>query len=167
MFISHQIYEMVGTRHAIGASLSPSKPFRPQFVKEQFESILIHGTFNVNNDGFVNRPISALRIIPRRCGVRPVRLPLRDLQALISNGLRNRPEIKLFTSSSGNVPGVQQDQIYRKKMPRKPSYNKGSGALDIAMLGLWLSLIQKVAVRPRSRRAIISTGGAPQKVPLG
>jgi hypothetical protein len=141
--------------------------FAPNLLKNSLSCILTPGPANVNKGGFVRSPISALRFIPRSCGLRPVRLPPRDLQALIANGLRNRPEIKLFTSSSGNVTGVQQDQIYRKNTPRKPYYNKGSGALDIAMLGSWLSLIQNVAVWPRSRRAIISTGGAPQEVPLG
>ena len=41
-------------------------------------------------DGFVKRPISALRFGPRHYGVRSVRLIPQPLQALISNVLRNR-----------------------------------------------------------------------------
>jgi hypothetical protein len=41
-------------------------------------------------DGFVKKPISALRFIPRHCGVPSVRLIPRDSQALISAFLRTR-----------------------------------------------------------------------------
>jgi hypothetical protein len=44
----------------------------------------------VKGDGSVKIPISALRFIPRDCGVRLVRLISRDLQALISAFLRSR-----------------------------------------------------------------------------
>ena len=43
-------------------------------------------------DGSVKNPISALRFIPRHCGVPSVRLVPRDSQALISGFLRNRLE---------------------------------------------------------------------------
>jgi hypothetical protein len=62
--------------------------------------------FKLKLDGFVKSPISALRFIPRHCGVPEVRLIPRDSQALISNILRSR--LKLYflrdhqTSSSGN-----------------------------------------------------------------
>jgi hypothetical protein len=41
-------------------------------------------------DGFVQRPISALRFIPRHCGVPCVRLIPRDSQALISDVVQFR-----------------------------------------------------------------------------
>jgi acyl-CoA synthetase (AMP-forming)/AMP-acid ligase II len=41
-------------------------------------------------DDFVQNPISALRVIPRHCGVPYVRLIPRDSQALISGFLRSR-----------------------------------------------------------------------------
>ena len=43
-------------------------------------------------DDGVKNPISALRFIPRHCGVRLVHLIPRDSQALISSFLRRRPK---------------------------------------------------------------------------
>ena len=47
-------------------------------------------------DGFLKKPISALRFIPRRCGVPSVRLIPRDSQALISGFLRTRRKCDLL-----------------------------------------------------------------------
>jgi hypothetical protein len=41
-------------------------------------------------DGFEKRPMSALRVIPRHCGVPEVRLIPRASQALTSNVFRSR-----------------------------------------------------------------------------
>jgi hypothetical protein len=54
-------------------------------------------------DGFVKRPISALRCGPRRCGVPGVRLTPRALQALISDVLRNRLNQGIVTNSSMQI----------------------------------------------------------------
>ena len=61
--------------------------FAPNLLKNNLNCILTLGPANVNKGGFVKSPISALRFIPRSFGVRPVRLPPRDLQALIATGL--------------------------------------------------------------------------------
>ena len=62
MFISHRFYETVGTRHAINASLSPSKPFRPQFVKEQSYLILTLRPVDVKQLRKYKTPLKALSI---------------------------------------------------------------------------------------------------------
>ncbi|VTR70852.1 hypothetical protein DESC_870008 [Desulfosarcina cetonica] len=54
----------------------------------------------INNDGFVKSPISALRFIPRHCGVRNS-TPHSSGFASLDLGLFTNPsEMRLFTSSS-------------------------------------------------------------------
>jgi len=54
--------------------------------------------------GFVKSPISALRYIPHHCGVRKVRLILRDLRRL---------ELELFTLPS-KADFLQDQHVYLK-----------------------------------------------------
>ena len=48
MFISRRFYELAGTRHATIASISPSKPFRPQILKEPYIRMVSHKHQYVN-----------------------------------------------------------------------------------------------------------------------